>query len=201
MNKNIEVEVIDKNEESGEVLVNQDGNETSYMVVAPASMKFVKPGKATIGFDQENNINYIRSASGFKPNPNRGYNNQNGGGFKKSFPSQGFKKPFTPGNQLKEYHYNSQVQAVQGVSLKEFEETYNVLSKVNWVTASQVFPTEVSDLTFVKVQINPDKSYTGKEVLALLNTIKPVIHYDALIYLKVKKEGVREPSEDGEVEF
>ena len=174
MAQNKEVEIVSVNEDNTIDVVSPEGEEANLLIVKPALdfIDRVKQGKATIGMDIQGNVNYVRMAN-FTPNQNKSFNKP----FKKQF-NQARTPPqsFSPANKYNKdpIYYESQVKKLEGVTLLEFQETYNQLSKNVWITASQVFPTPQ-----VKMEEVKDKS-----------SITHIL-YDAIIYIKVKREGVR----------
>ena len=168
------------------------GNESWIKVIEPADIKYVKKGgkaKVRMVTDENNEMvaNYVRMTDmpqkqGFTPKSN--YNKPSySNGLKQSYQNNSFK----PANNVRpepEYHFENQVKVLEGVTLLEYEKTYNELAKVNWVTASQIFPTPI----IAKKLKDTDPTH---------------ILYDTIIYLKVKIEGNRnnsdEPQESGDV--
>lgn len=177
--ENIECEIIEVNQDDNTILVNINGEEDTFQIISPAKIEYCKVGKATIGMNNEGHVNYCRSAGGFKKVP-----------FKKPYsPKPNYKSGYTgykegrqlnqfkTGGDIKPYHFESEVRVFEGITLLEYEKTYNEISKNGWITASQVFSTPI----MASKKDEKEKTH---------------ILYDAIIYMKVRKQGNRGSNEE-----
>jgi hypothetical protein len=120
-----------------------------FEVVFPADIKYAKDGPAKAKFNNQNQINYLRSLvpkqqSNYPSNQNRGYNNPNPG-YKKPFKPYTQSNPVQPANDYvpeeKESKRIGMTKSVSGIPLDEITQIYNTLSFTGkWIVATNIFP-------------------------------------------------------------
>lgn len=137
MNKNRELEVIEV--KGNQILVELDGNEVVLDVVAPADVKYIKkPGKYTVGFNPQGQVNYAKLVWNAAPS-NVGFNSYKPKPVQNTFkPADSFKeeKPFVPESQ-----YVSYTMALKDKTWDEVWDIYNQLSLMGtWIKASNTEP-------------------------------------------------------------
>jgi hypothetical protein len=110
----ITVEITNVDKQANTISFSQNGQARSCGIVAPAKVQWAKNGKAEIGFNQEGNVNFIKSLEP-KAVPQSNYNRQN------SYQNQ---------NQPQERKFKALnlVEVLKGLTLDEFKIAYNELS-------------------------------------------------------------------------
>lgn len=170
-----EVDVLEVNFQNSAVLIKMGSEEFEAKVIAPANIKFAKVGKSSVKFDENGNVNFIRSLN-FN-NPNSGYKrpfnfNQARG------PPQGFQRSNTFKPEVKK-HWEIKREILESVTLQVIDAHEKALEESGlWVFAVQRYP------------------YEG---LAEADKKDPKLShrlYDAVIYFKVLKDGARETPEE-----
>lgn len=104
----IVVEITNVDKQNNNITFSQNGQERSCGVVAPAKIQWAKNGKAEIGFNQEGNVNFIKSLEP-KTTSQGNYGNHN--------------QP-----QERKFKALNLVEVLKGVTIDKFKVAYNELS-------------------------------------------------------------------------